>query len=460
MSSVFARKLDLIRSACADLRPLCDTPDAAATLDQIGQALAKLIVDANTLPNLRAAAVRGFGALDADVRATTDWDTACRVIDARLARTDLASSSAAVDFVRSVLHIDHRYWQEYEAVLQTELARTMPAPAAPVAGPNVDREALSGFLRAAIPGEEMVSVRDVRLASIGSSKSTLLVDLAGNRRLPAEIVVRMDQAFNFLETTVLDEYPALQLLFAHGVPVPEPYALEPTGEVLGGAFIVCSRVAGRTLGTSYFPPPRNDAVTRSLAACLAKIHAVPVDHLASIGRERKLARSYIEDEVLRHYATWRALDITCPTVEAAFAWVRANLSSAHGRRTIVHNDFNYHNILIDDDRVTAVLDWEFVHLGNPASDLGYFAEVAERGSGFDFFLQEYARAGGRLPRRDELDFYILWGHTRFAIMNFQVKTAIERGDLASLRYLMADVHYMQKPTICIGEKLGELLNQQ
>jgi Ser/Thr protein kinase RdoA (MazF antagonist) len=48
---------------------------------------------------------------------------------------------------------------------------------------------------------------------------------------------------------------------------------------------------------------------------------------------------------------------------------------------LVHGDFNPTNLLIDDDRVSAVVDWEWAHSGTPLADLANLLRERE-----DFFL--------------------------------------------------------------------------
>ncbi len=38
---------------------------------------------------------------------------------------------------------------------------------------------------------------------------------------------------------------------------------------------------------------------------------------------------------------------------------------------LVHGDFGPQNVLIQDDRITALLDWEFAHIGQPVEDLAW-----------------------------------------------------------------------------------------
>jgi aminoglycoside phosphotransferase (APT) family kinase protein len=61
-----------------------------------------------------------------------------------------------------------------------------------------------------------------------------------------------------------------------------------------------------------------------------------------------------------------------PEPELAFAlnWLRTN-APANEVTTLVHGDFKPGNVLLDHGHVTAVLDWETVHLGDPHEDLGW-----------------------------------------------------------------------------------------
>ncbi len=38
---------------------------------------------------------------------------------------------------------------------------------------------------------------------------------------------------------------------------------------------------------------------------------------------------------------------------------------------VVHGDFGPQNVLFEDDRITALLDWEFAHIGQPVEDLAW-----------------------------------------------------------------------------------------
>ena len=97
----------------------------------------------------------------------------------------------------------------------------------------------------------------------------------------------------------------------------------------------------------------------------------------------------------RSYWTRKRLE---PSVklEALFAWLDSHLPPDQGiAPTLVHGDYGFHNLIMDEGEVTAILDWEFAHMGDPAEDVNYCRQFIERYVPFDYFLARYLAHGGR-----------------------------------------------------------------
>jgi prepilin-type processing-associated H-X9-DG protein len=62
-----------------------------------------------------------------------------------------------------------------------------------------------------------------------------------------------------------------------------------------------------------------------------------------------------------------------PMIEFGLGWLRRNVPAAAGPVVIVQGDTGPGNFLYADGRVTAVLDWELAHWGDPMEDLGWLA---------------------------------------------------------------------------------------
>lgn len=305
----------------------------------------------------------------------------------------------------------------------------------------LDHDALAGFIATAIPGEA-VKIVSSNTVSRGMSKKTVLVTLAGNKTLPTNIALRIDRtANNYLGTTVLDEMPLLELLWAHGARIPQPFVLEPTGEVIGDPFIIFASATGVPVGGNYVLPPRGAELIADVASCLAKIHAVPVDNWPR--PDQPQGPAHFDKEFDDYLNDWHDLGETSAIMEACFDWVQVNRALAYGPPSFVHNDYNFNNMLIEDKMVSAVLDWEFGHVGTAAADLGYFWYAAEGGSSFAEFLTAYQAAGGCNPPKEQIDFYILWGQLRLAVMGFMAVRNLEQGLFDDVRYGMSRWHRRQ-----------------
>ena len=59
-----------------------------------------------------------------------------------------------------------------------------------------------------------------------------------------------------------------------------------------------------------------------------------------------------------------------PIIDEAIRWFRENPPDID-ELTVVHGDFRTGNTLINDEEITALLDWEMARLGDPMYDLGY-----------------------------------------------------------------------------------------
>ncbi len=66
------------------------------------------------------------------------------------------------------------------------------------------------------------------------------------------------------------------------------------------------------------------------------------------------------------------------------------------RVSLVHSDLNPKNVLLDPDtlQVTAVLDWEFSHAGNPFTDLGNLVRFERDRHYLDAVLGAYGERHG------------------------------------------------------------------
>ncbi|HVY85208.1 MAG TPA: phosphotransferase [Caulobacterales bacterium] len=260
--------------------------------------------------------------------------------------------------------------------------------------PQVKATAIEAGLAAL--GYPHARVHDMKVVFGGRSKETILFSINGVPGLPRDLVMRRDLLTGSLGTRVVDEFALLEVLHAHGVRTPAPFAATAEGGAVGTPFLIMARARGRTAGEAVTAPLRSEQVLAA-ARALPAIHRTPTSAVATLPMFERPAASPQETAALveKMARQWREKARTfSPAVEAAYRWLGAHAAQVAPHAVLVHGDYNFHNLLYDGDELTAVLDWELSHLGHPAEDLGYVKQCVEQRVSWDSFMAEYRDAGG------------------------------------------------------------------
>ena len=186
---------------------------------------------------------------------------------------------------------------------------------------------------------------------------------------------------------VAAQYALHERLASDGaVPVPAPRWLEPDPSPLGMPFYMMDRVEGsvpvpwepsggvlgdeagrRTVGLAFV-----DALARTHSVSLAP----PLPSLWRPSEPECVAAETVE----LWYGIYEASARTrLPLLEEAVGWLRANPRTS-GRLALCHGDYRVGNVMVDDRlRISAVLDWELAHIGDPVQDIAWAALGLFRG---------------------------------------------------------------------------------
>jgi aminoglycoside phosphotransferase (APT) family kinase protein len=258
---------------------------------------------------------------------------------------------------------------------------------------RVSIDNFNAYLRRRFPSSADAVAADLVPIPGGRSKKTFFVRISGVDALPGNLVMRQDFALKYAGTRVADEYRPLLALADLGLPVPRPFHLENESSELGPPFMLVERLRGRAPGTYFGISTPCPAAFRDLAAMLAKLHRVEP---ATLGMERASDGTDSMRQLIGQYqAKWREnATRASPVVDYAYGWALRECGRDPGRTAVVHGDAGPYNLLVDDDRLTAVLDWEFAHAGDPAEDLGIARVYADSFMSWEEFMQAYHGAGG------------------------------------------------------------------
>ena len=296
--------------------------------------------------------------------------------------------------------------------------------------PETARPALEAFL-AAQSGADAARVVAARPLSGGAIQEnwSLQAEFAGGGLAGTQdLVLRTDApsrvSFSLSRT---EEFALLQAAAAAGVTVPEPLWLCPDAAILGRPFYIMRRVAGTADPRSILSGQGLEALAERLGEELGRIHSIRPPHAGlsflSLPKETPAL-----DAVAACRAQLDALGRPQPGLEWGLRWAEVNAPPA-GDLVLTHQDFRTGNYMVDGGALTAVLDWEFGHWGDPMTDLGWFCARCWRFGRDDReaggiaarapFYRGYETASGRAVDPDAVSYWELMAHLRWAVIALQ-----------------------------------------
>ncbi|MFC3230502.1 phosphotransferase family protein [Marinibaculum pumilum] len=233
-----------------------------------------------------------------------------------------------------------------------------------------------------------------------------------------------DDPKSAMPRVVGDEDAAVMLAAASaGVPVPPLRATLTPEDGLGRGYLV-DLVPGEASGRKIVAAPDFAGVRPRLAAQYGEI----------VGRIQQVditapALAFLQPfgprETLASYrAVYDYYDHPHPAIALGLKWAEAHLPPPQPP-VLVHGDYRNGNVMVDPGGVTAVLDWELAHTGDPMEDLGWLCVNSWRyggdgpvggfGAREDLFAG-YERGAGRPADPEVVRFWEVFGHVRWAIM--------------------------------------------
>jgi aminoglycoside phosphotransferase (APT) family kinase protein len=219
------------------------------------------------------------------------------------------------------------------------------------------------------------------------------------------------------------EFRVLDAAFKAGVLAPEVLFELAPGDGLGEAFVM-RRIGGTAIARKLLRDAPYEGARKKIAGqlgeILARLHTVPPGDLPPL----------VHREAADHIAGQRRaldlLDRPLPVFELALSWLDRRKPAPTPRPVLVHGDYRTGNYLADETGVTAILDWEGAHLGDPIEDLGWlcvkswrFGAVDKPAGGFgsrEELWQAYERAGGFRVDPARAHWWEVFGTVRWGII--------------------------------------------
>ncbi|MFA7554620.1 MAG: phosphotransferase family protein [Spongiibacteraceae bacterium] len=219
-----------------------------------------------------------------------------------------------------------------------------------------------------LPGSE--SVTDIKKITAGASKNTYKFSVkVASQKKTYILRVAEDKSIEH-ESTINIKMEANILAVAKlaNVKVPEVSYILEDHDGLGEGYIM-GYVAGETIPRKILRDKKFEKTRLLLAAQygqqLATIHTI------DSGKIEDLPASNLLQTLARFRSDIDSYAPSSPVFEYAYLWLVTNQPQTTERQCFVHGDFRNGNVMVGEQGIEAVLDWELCHKGDPMEDLAW-----------------------------------------------------------------------------------------
>jgi aminoglycoside phosphotransferase (APT) family kinase protein len=234
---------------------------------------------------------------------------------------------------------------------------------------------------AAETGGRDATLVNLRPVGLGRSRENWVFDLvspgADGTDQIEPLIVRTDPDGGLVDTDRSTEFAVLRALEHSTLPTPAVRWLDATGEHIGRPGLVMRRASGvcdYRIVNGPLPLDVRIDLARQFCDLLAQVHGVD---WADLGLGAVLADPGPEAarfELDRWEQVLRTDQLEAyPELDLALLELR-DWAPRTSRTVLVHADFKPGNILLEDNRVACLLDWELAHLGDPLEDVGWVTQ--------------------------------------------------------------------------------------
>ena len=279
----------------------------------------------------------------------------------------------------------------------------------------------AAYAQSRLPEYSSLSVTGLTRIYGGASRETYSIDLAfekGSEAGVLGVILRRDPVDSLIDTDRKVEFAAIQSAEGHDLPVPHALFLEENSGPLGAPFFAMERIDEGVAAAPFqleAMDPHRERIGRQMFAQMGKIAAIdpassPLSSVIDTPApdacwERELA--FWEQEIDKHARKPE------PIAKAAIRHLRRNPPPPAQKLSIVHGDYRVGNFLHDGKgKITAILDWEMAHIGDPYEDVAWATDLLWSGG-------DVARAAGMLPWPDAIAEWELASGLKFDFSAFE-----------------------------------------
>ncbi|PHR62235.1 MAG: hypothetical protein COA43_00930 [Robiginitomaculum sp.] len=344
------------------------------------------------------------------------------------------------------------YYVENSKIVAPKLS-TIPSEGSPLT-----METLEGYLNSLETNKgHKISVTNFEPLPGGFGKQTYLCqydDITGKSK---DLVIRKTDPTPIMShggCNLANEYSLLNVLAKNNFMAPKPIDFCECWENVDGSFYTMDRAKGCTPG-SFLAGVEGDlpeSLYLELAEWLGKLHSLPLEQFAEHiekHNDPRILNGTVADAYSYNLEAWEkyiseAHHLDSPYIIWLLHWLQNNIPESNNKPVLVHGDYNVHNVLADNGKITIILDWECADFAGPEQDLAYIKPNIENHIDWDKFISHYQAHGGKQDICEQaMKFGVVYTALRTNLAGNRGTYNLQTGRNQDLRYIMVELGFTQ-----------------
>jgi aminoglycoside phosphotransferase (APT) family kinase protein len=330
---------------------------------------------------------------------------------------------------------------------------------------------IATYLAHRMPQATAIGVDDLGRIYGGSSQETFRFRACwneGGEVTERRLILRRDATAGLVVAERDLEYNVYQALAGQGLPIPGVHFLELDAKWLERPFFIMDMCPGKP-GSPFVPTDPYDghgeAIGKQYWSILGRLAAI--DHRA-VGLQ-SLRNGSVTSDFWRNELDWweGILDeneaLIEPAVRGALRWLRRNPPPEPAKPAIVHGDYRSGNFLFTDDgTISAILDWEMCHVGDPLEDVAWGLDPfwpITRHYPLDDGLARWEAASGMALNREALDWWLLFTAVKACVIWTTAATSFASGKNREMTMALSGIrggHFHRKLILTMMRERGAM----
>lgn len=236
----------------------------------------------------------------------------------------------------------------------------------------VDRDTVCKLFEGILEKDE---IRNITPVNEGCRTSNYIITGNDNKKYILKIFFQNEQEYK-------KEYKILDML-KDSIPVQKIYKFDRSAFIENKYYVIYKFLEGKTLSkTLNNGEIISEKIIREAADILADIHKTNFDSVGFLDENlnveynlKPLNQWY--DEFMTDVVKSRLGEEIVQKIRMIIQDNIDDLLSMDSNSRLVHGDFQGTNILIDNNKISGIIDWEFAMSGHPLSDIGQFFRYEE-----------------------------------------------------------------------------------